>query len=113
MPSFKAGLEAFHLGEYASAFQILKPIAERGNTEAQCLLGNIYHLGLGREQDLNKAIYWYQKSSDRGYGVASNNLAEILTKGGNGIIKDLDLAKKLYQKALKQGFTHVATTYIN
>ena len=110
MSAFDVGLEAFHLGEYIRAFQILNPIAERGNAEAQCIIGNIYHLGLGVEQNLTKAIHWYQKSSDRGYGVASINLAGILTVGGNGIIKDLDLAIKLYQKALQQGFSHVRIT---
>ena len=110
MSAFDVGLEAFHLGEYIRAFQIFNPIAERGNAEAQCIINNIYHLGLGVEQDLTKAIHWYQKSSDRGYGVAYNNLAGILSVGGNGIIKDLDLARKLYQKALQQGFSHVRIT---
>ncbi len=107
MSDFELGLEAFNLGKYDRALQILQPIAAKENAEAQCILGNIYHLGLGVKQDLNKAVYWYQKSSDRGYGVASNNLAGILIAGENGIKKDLFLAKKLYQKVLQQGFIHV------
>jgi len=107
MSDFELGLEAFNLGEYDRALQIFQPIAAKENAEAQCIIGNIYHLGLGVKQDLNKAVYWYQKSSDRGCGVASNNLATILTVGGNGMKKNLFLAQKLYQKALQQGFIHV------
>lgn len=103
MSAFEAGLAAFNVGEYLKAYSILKLIAERGNAEAQCVIGNMYHLGLGMKPDLTKAVEWYQKSSDRGYGVASNNLATILTTSE---LKNLTLAKKLSRKAAKQGFIH-------
>ena len=56
---------------------LLTPFAEQGNSEAQCILGNIYHLGLGVEVDIDKAIKWYIESAKQGYPIAENNLNTI------------------------------------
>jgi TPR repeat protein len=38
-------------------------------------------LGLGLAHDPSEAVEWYKKSAEQGYGVASNNLAEIILVG--------------------------------
>ncbi len=106
MSNLTVGLAAFEIEDYLNAFRLLKPIADQGDAEAQCLIGNMYQLGLGLEKDILEAIKWYKKSAKQGYGVASNNLAEILMVGEQGIDIAQAEAEKWYQKARKQGFLH-------
>lgn len=91
---------------YINTFRLLKPIAEDGDTEAQCLVANIYHLGLGLEKDVLEAVKWYKKSAQQGYSVASNNLAGIFMSGDLGINLDQAEVTEWYQKAREQGFFH-------
>jgi TPR repeat protein len=66
----------------------------------------MYHLALGVEYDGCEAIKWYEKAAEQGYGVASNNLAEIYRAGQCGVTADLKVAEKWYYKAVEQGFIH-------
>jgi TPR repeat protein len=49
----------------------------QGNAEAQCIIANMYHLGLGIKINLPEALQWYRQSSQQGYGIASHNLATL------------------------------------
>jgi TPR repeat protein len=100
------GLNAFHDKDYALAMTLLMAIAEAGNPEAQCVIANLYHLGLGVEVNMDTAIEWYRKSSEQGYGVASNNLGGIFLAGHGGGSPDREEAEQWYQKARDQGFKH-------
>jgi TPR repeat protein len=97
------GIKLFHEQRYEEAFRILSGFAETGNPEAQCMLGNMYDLGLGRERDLDRAIDWYEQSSRQGYGVASNNLATIYGMAGE---IDEALVQCWRSLAREQGFGH-------
>lgn len=107
MSNLTAGLAAFEAEDYTNAFKLLKPIAEQGDAEAQCIVANMYHLGLGLEKNILEAVEWYEKSAKQGYGVASNNLAGIFLMGDRGIAMDRAEAEKWFQKAKEQGFLHV------
>jgi TPR repeat protein len=106
MSSISEGLSAFESKDYLRAFHILEPIAESGDAEAQCIIANMYHLGLGLDQNTSQAVEWYQKSAEQGYGVASNNLAGIFQVGTNGNNPDMAHAKYWYERAREQGFSH-------
>ena len=106
MSNLSAGLAAFEAEDYVKAFELLKPMGEKGNAEAQCLIGNMYDLGLGRESNALKAVKWYKKSAEQGYGVASNNLGTIYYSGREGIVRNRAKASEWYQKARQQGFLH-------
>lgn len=108
MLSLEEGLVAFEAKDYTKAFELLKPIAEQGDAEAQCIIANMYHLGLGLGLDRNgsEAIRWYISSAEKGYGVASNNLAEIFRVGSCNVAPDQAEAEKWYHKAREQGFLH-------
>jgi TPR repeat protein len=96
---------AYDAGEYDRALQLLLPLAEGGDSEAQCLVGSIYHLGLGStEPNESEAEKWYTLASDRGHGLASNNLAALINHC------DRQRALALYQLAIAQGFPHVPTS---
>lgn len=95
------GYSEFKNQDYAAALTKLQPVAERGNADAQTMLGNLYQLGLGVEVDSARAIAWYEKASAQGYGIASNNLAGMRLIEGQ-----VEASKRLYQLAREQGFEH-------
>jgi TPR repeat protein len=99
---------AYDAGDYDRVLQLLLPLAEEGSAEAQCLIGSIYHLGLGStEANESKAENWYALASSQGHGLASNNLAALIGSS------DRQRALALYQLASAQGFSHAPIFYSN
>ena len=86
---------------YSEALPKLLPVAERGNADAQTMLGTMYQMGLGVEVDEEKAQSWYEKASRQGYGIATNNLAGMHLMNG-----ETERGMQLYQLARDQGFEH-------
>jgi TPR repeat protein len=115
MSELEKGLAAFNTQDYTQAFILLKPLAEQGNAESQCIIASMYHLGLGREKMILEAIKWYIKSAEQGYAVASNNLAGIYLCGADGVAADRTQAEHWFQKAKEQGFSHtpISSEYVN
>lgn len=102
--SLESGIQSFRNKDYAQAFSILKSYADQGDPEAQCMIANMYHLGLGMEKDGSKAVKWYTKSAQQGYPVASNNLAGIYLIGDCGVPIDQQAAARWYKLSQEQGF---------
>ncbi len=63
---FQKGSAAYKRGDYATAYQELRPLAERGNARAQNSLGLMYRYGRGVRQDYGEAAKWYRKAAERG-----------------------------------------------
>lgn len=96
-----AAQSEYNAQNYDRALQLLLPLADSGNSEAQSMVGSIYHLGLGcTEQNEAEAEKWYVLASQQGYGLASNNLATLVSH------RDRQRAKELYPLARNQGFIH-------
>ena len=89
-------------GKYADAAEILKRLAEKGDTEAQYHLAVCYYYGKGVEMNIPEAIEWYRKAADRGHANAQCNLG-ICYEFGLGVNKDLSKAAYWYRKAAEQG----------
>lgn len=53
---FDAGLRAYTSGDYATALQEWRPLAEQGNASAQIVLGFMYDQGRGVAQDYVEAV---------------------------------------------------------
>jgi TPR repeat protein len=107
MSILEDGINAFKAKEFAKALELLKPLAEEGDAEAQCIIANIYHLGLGTNQDGSQAIRWYRKSAEQGYAVAANNLAGIYLTGDCNVDIDREEAARLYSLSSELGFQGV------
>ena len=60
------GKRAYENEEYHIAFKILKPLAEEGHSEAQVIIGDMYNIGRGVQQDNAVAIAWYRKAAVQG-----------------------------------------------
>ncbi len=62
---FQAGVDAYLRGDYATALQEFKPLAEQGHAEAQTYLAGMYYQGQGVPQDYAEAVKWYRKAADQ------------------------------------------------
>ncbi len=63
---FKAGVEAYARGDYATAFKEWRPLAEQGDADAQYNLGFMYAQGPGVPQDLVRAHLWVNLAAAQG-----------------------------------------------
>ena len=76
-------------------------VAEKGDAEAQCLLGELY-AGEGVTKDEVEAAKWYRKAAEQGLALAQNNLG-VMYDHGLGVPMDEAEAVKWYRKAAEQG----------
>ncbi len=72
---------AFEMGDYATALNKWRPLAEQGNAEAQYNLGRMYETGKGVNWDLAEAGRWYLRSATRGNAEAQYALG-MMAEGG-------------------------------
>ncbi len=100
---FDVGVKAYQRGDYATAIQIFRQFADRGNAIAQNNLGLIYDYGKGVAQDYAEAAKWYRKAADQGYVRAQSNLGVMYDKGW-GVAQDYGEALRWYRKAADQGY---------
>jgi Sel1 repeat len=72
--------DAAQRGDFATALELWRPLAERGDAAAQDHLGAAYELGNGVPQDDATAVAWYRKAADQGNAMAQTNLGEMYEK---------------------------------
>ncbi len=72
-----AAIEAYDQGDYESAFDEAKAVAEHGDADAQYLLGYLYARGEGVRQDLVRAYLWFTLSARQGDEYAAAALADL------------------------------------
>jgi hypothetical protein len=61
-------------GQFEAAREALLPAARSGNAEAEELIGVMYALGLGVEQDHQRAFEWYLRSALKGHPGAQSGV---------------------------------------
>ena len=61
-------------GEFTEAREALWPLARSGNADAEELIGVMYALGLGVEQDYVRAFDWYLRSAMKGHPGAQSGV---------------------------------------
>ena len=102
-------IKAYDEKEFDSAFKLARPLAIKGEVEAQCLLASMYHFGLGTSVSGQKAVYWYLKAAKQGYALAYNNLFCIYIAGLGEISINNEKALLYKQEAIKCGFEMLTT----
>jgi hypothetical protein len=95
---FNDGWVASEEGDYKTAFNEWKPLADQGDADAQHNLGWMYGNGRGVLKDYKQAVKWYQKAADQGGADAQHNLG-VMYAYGKGVLKDLSKAKYWIKKA--------------
>ena len=85
------GFEAYQNGDYHSAWQLLEPLAARGDAQAQRVVGVMYLLGQGLEKDAPQAARWLKGAATRGDPKAQE-LLSYMHNEGLGVSQDVVLA---------------------
>ena len=96
------GIEAYHAGDYATALQEWKPLAEQGDAAAQLFLGFMHDYGEGVPQNFKAAVKWYRKAAEQGDADAQYNLG-FMYEFGKGVIQDKVLAHMWYNIGTANG----------
>lgn len=100
--SYEDGYDAYGRGDYATAFQIWKSLADQGSQSAQYGLGELYSLGHGVPPDDLEAAKWNRMAAESGYVPAQSRLGAMYDEG-RGVPQSLSKAMKWYRKAAQQG----------
>ena len=64
------GLDALRRNDFAAAAKELRPLAERGDAEAQYRIGLMYEFGKGYPQDKAQGIVWFRKAAGHNHAAA-------------------------------------------
>src|SRR5438270_921195 len=78
----KEGVDAWQAGNYAGAVREWRPLADRGDPDAQFNMGQAYKLGRGVPGDMGLAMSWYAKAAEQNHAQAQANLGLILFQSG-------------------------------
>ena len=105
---FETGMDAYERGDYETALSEWRPLAEKGDAQAQLHLGMLYHQGQGVPQDYTAARQWYEKAAAQGYAMAQYSLG-LLYDNGDGVPQNYAKARQWYEKAAARGYAMAQT----
>ncbi len=77
-------------------------LAERGDADAQALLGAAYYNGRGVEQDYGEAVRWTRLAAEQG-NVRGQSLLGAIYYNGHGVEQDYGEAARWARLAAEQG----------
>src|SRR5438874_5125810 len=83
---FRLGLSAFNTADYATALNIWRPLAEKGEPRSQAGLGFMYHRGMGVRADDREAAIWLLRAAEHGQAEGQLMLG-ILFYYGQGVMQ--------------------------
>lgn len=90
---------AFENQDYATALNIVLPLAQQNDVDAMTLLGRVYDEGFNKAKE---AFSWFKKAAELGNAQAQVELAELYD-AGEGVSQDTEQAFIWYEKAAEQG----------
>lgn len=96
--------KAYTKRDYVQAIKLFRPIAEKGNAEAQFNLGIMYYRGDGVGQNPQEAMRWYRLAAEQGHAEAqakirANEVQAAVAWAGK-LQKDADLNAKSLKEVL-------------
>ena len=99
---FQKGVAAYQSGDYVTALQEWRPLAEQGDADAQYNLGLMYLKGEGVLQDYAEAVKWYRLAAEQGIASAQTNIG-VMYEYGDGVLPDNVRAHMWYNIAAANG----------
>jgi TPR repeat protein len=96
------GLDALKHKDYAAAVKELRPLADKGDAEAQYRMGLMYEYGAGVPADKAQMVAWLRKSAAQGHAAAECELG-ILYSLGEGVPHDDAQAVQWFRKSAEHG----------
>ncbi|MCS2611057.1 tetratricopeptide repeat protein [Halomonas dongshanensis] len=102
-----AGIAAYESGDYASALEELRPLAEQGNAEAQYTLGFMYNRGRGVRSNGVEALEWWHRAAEQNHAGALYKIGDVYHNSMNdafwGIERSREEASEWYILAAGEG----------
>jgi len=98
----KEGYAALIKKDYATAAKEYRPLAERGDAEAQYRIGRMYEFGNGYPEDKAQGIAWIRKAAAQGHADAEQELGVVYATG-DGVPQDDVQAVSWFRKAAEHG----------
>lgn len=92
------GVRAYERGDYAAALEEWRPLAERGDAQAQAALGSLYIYGNGVELDYAQGLDWTRRAAEQGDVTGLFNMGTIYAEG-LGVVQDYEIAARYFRKA--------------
>ena len=81
--SVRAGIDAWQKSDYTRAVAIWRPLADKGDADAEFNLGQAYRLGRGVPTNLAAAKTWFERAAEQGHVDAETTLGLLLFQNGN------------------------------
>ena len=100
--NFEDGKVAYEAKDYKKALEILLPLAEDGNSQAQVTLGIMYDYGQGVSKDPVEAMKWYIKAAEQGIPVVQHDVG-VKYFQGSGVKQDYLEAAKWWEQSANAG----------
>ncbi|MEQ6918753.1 tetratricopeptide repeat protein [Halomonas aquatica] len=100
--SLEEGAHAFDMGDYSTAIDNFRPLAEQGEMVSQAVMGTMYSEGKGVPQDYSQAVHWYRRAAEQGSSYAQAELGRMY-RSGEGTTQDYGEAVKWFRLAAEQG----------
>ncbi len=100
---FGRGFKVYTPENAAEALRQVKPLAERGNADAQFKLGSLYYEGRAVPQDYMEAVRWFRRAAEQGNVYAQFNLGKLYAEGGHGVEQSKEQALMWFNFATAQG----------
>lgn len=99
---FAEGATAYNNKNYSLAYREIAPLAKAGNTDAEHLLGLMYYMGRGVQQDYKQALNWHRRAAAKGKADAQYVVGAMYYTG-NAVIQDHKQAVVWFRRAAEQG----------
>src|SRR5262245_32608487 len=106
---FDSAVATYRAGNASKAFTEFLALAEKGDRNAEVMVGNMYLEGTGVERDVARAAQWFQKAAAAGHSYAQYALG-LLYMTGQGVGKDQARGISWLEKAAQQGSIFADTT---
>ncbi|HEV8407778.1 MAG TPA: SPOR domain-containing protein [Sphingomicrobium sp.] len=110
--SVKAGIDAWQRADYSGAVAIWRPLAEKGDADAEFNLGQAYRLGRGVPINLAAAKTWFERAANQGHVDAETTLGLLLFQNGNQA-EGLNWLKKAAQQDEPRALLVYGTALVN
>lgn len=110
--SVKAGIDAWQRADYSGAVAIWRPLAEKGDADAEFNLGQAYRLGRGVATNLAAAKTWFERSASQGHIDAETTLGLLLFQNGDQV-EGLNWLKKAAQQGEPRALLVYGTALVN
>ena len=119
---YEEGVDASLRGDFKTAMEEWKPLAELGGATSQFQVGWLYNEGKGVIKNYKTAVKWYRLAAEQGYAYAQSALGRVYG-GGYGVSQNyihaymwFSVAASLWDKdavkMLDKATKHLTTTQL-